>query len=101
MPVSVHSMPFNFALYFFQDCRTRKFLEYPLHIRSGSMSTENGKYVADDNGRLDKRKAVKGFAEFCCSPVQNKDTWQESAEDYKVRNTKLEYTYPVRNSNTN
>lgn len=65
------------------------------------MSTENGKYVADDNGRLDKRKAVKGFAEFCCSPVQNKDTWQESAEDYKVRNTKLEYTYPVRNSNTN
>lgn len=65
------------------------------------MSTENGKYVADDNGRLDKRKAVKGFAEFCCSPVQNKDTWQESAEDCKVRNTKLEYTYPVRNSNTN
>lgn len=60
------------------------------------MSTENGKYVANDNGRLDKRKAVKGFAEFCCSPVQNKDTWQESAEDYKVRNTKLEYTYPLK-----
>ena len=76
-------------------------MEYQLHIRSGSMSTENGKCVADDNGRLDKRKVVKGFAEFCCSPVQNKDTWQESAEDYKVRNTKLEYTYPVRNSNTN
>lgn len=62
------------------------------------MSSENGKQIAHD-GRPDRRKAVKGFAEFCCSPTVNKDTCTESTEDHKVKNTKLEYTYPVRNIN--
>lgn len=60
------------------------------------MSVENGKHIADNNGHLNRRKAVKGFAEFCCSPVKNKDTWKESAEDFKVKNTNLEYTYPLK-----
>lgn len=30
------------------------------------MFIENGKYVVDDNGCLDKCKVVKGFVEFCC-----------------------------------
>lgn len=60
------------------------------------MSVENGKHIADNNGHLNRRKAVKGFAEFCCFPVKNKDTWKESAEDFKVKNTNLEYTYPLK-----
>ena len=45
------------------------------------------------------RPAVKGFAEFCCSSVTDKD--KESTElrsDFgcKVSCTNLQYTYPVR-----
>ena len=46
------------------------------------------------------RPAVKGFAEFCCSPAvadKNKES-SELRSDFgsKVSCTKLQYTYPVR-----
>ena len=46
------------------------------------------------NGQTDRRKAVKGFAEFCCCPVANSDG--EPCQKLKVTNTSLKYTYPVR-----
>lgn len=60
------------------------------------MLSEDGEHAVHD-GQSDRRKAVKGFAEFYCSPVANKD--EEPSEGHKVSNTKLQYTYPVRNVN--
>ena len=57
------------------------------------MLSEDGKQAVHD-GSPDRRKAVKGFAEFCCSPALNKD--EEPSKEQKVTNTKLQYTYPVR-----
>lgn len=57
------------------------------------MSFEDGEHAAHDS-QPDRRKAVKGFAEFCCSPVANKD--KEFSKNCKVSNTRLQYTYPVR-----
>ena len=57
------------------------------------MLSEDGEHVVHD-GQPDRRKAVKGFAEFCCCPVANKDG--EPTRSFKVTNTQLQYTYPVR-----
>ncbi|KAJ7393482.1 hypothetical protein OS493_006464 [Desmophyllum pertusum] len=57
------------------------------------MSFEDGEHAAHDS-QPDRRKAVKGFAEFCCSPVANKD--KEFSKNCKVSNTRLQYTYPLK-----
>lgn len=57
------------------------------------MLSEDGKHAVHD-GQPVRRKAVKGFAEFCCCPVANKDG--EPTQSFKVTNTHLQYTYPVR-----
>lgn len=60
------------------------------------MLSKDGEHAVYD-GQKDRRKAVKGFAEFCCSPVANKD--EEPSGGHKVTNTKLQFTYPVRTAN--
>ncbi|KAL9971295.1 hypothetical protein ACROYT_G023803 [Oculina patagonica] len=57
------------------------------------MLSKDGEHAVYD-GQRDRRKAVKGFAEFCCSPVANKD--EEPSGGHKVTNTKLQYTYPLK-----
>jgi len=57
------------------------------------MLSEDGK-LGVHSGQPDRRKAVKGFAEFSCCPIVNNDG--NPSHNFKVTNTKLQYTYPVR-----
>ena len=57
------------------------------------MLPEDDEHTVHDD-QPDRRKAVKGFAEFCCFPVVNKD--DKPSQSFKVTNTQLHYTYPVR-----
>lgn len=57
------------------------------------MLSEDGEHGVH-NGQPDRRKAVKGFAEFCCCPFANNDG--EPSQNLKVTNTSLQYTYPLK-----
>ena len=63
------------------------------YIELRSMLSEDGEHAVCD-GQSKGRQAAKGYAEFCCLPVANKD--EQPSEDHRVTNTKLQYTYPVR-----